>query len=57
MTIAITDFYNSYHIQLFEEMRYTAGVSVWPVGLVGGLMLERPKVEEIPGGDGKKVRE
>ncbi|KAF4523537.1 hypothetical protein B566_EDAN011985 [Ephemera danica] len=33
---------NSYSIQLFEELRYTKQVSVWPVGLVGGLMVERP---------------
>ena len=26
-------------------MRHTQTVSVWPVGLVGGLMVERPKVE------------
>ena len=26
-------------------MRHTRGVSVWPVGLVGGLMVEKPKVE------------
>ncbi|KAF2364372.1 Glycosyl transferase family 43 [Trinorchestia longiramus] len=33
---------NSYSIELFEEMRYTSRVSVWPVGLVGGVMVERP---------------
>lgn len=26
-------------------MRYTKKVSVWPVGLVGGLMIERPLVK------------
>ena len=36
---------NTYSIKLFEEMRHTKGVSVWPVGIVGGLMLEKPKVE------------
>lgn len=35
---------NTYSLDLFEEMRHTQKVSVWPVGLVGGLMLERPKV-------------
>ncbi|CAH1401126.1 unnamed protein product [Nezara viridula] len=33
---------NSYNIQLFEEMRSTKEVGVWPVGLVGGLLVERP---------------
>ncbi len=32
-------------------MRYTYRVSVWPVGLVGGMKFERPVVE-----DGKVVR-
>ncbi|KAG8239078.1 hypothetical protein J437_LFUL018893 [Ladona fulva] len=27
-------------------MRYTKGVSVWPVGLVGGLMVEKPLMDE-----------
>jgi len=45
----------SYHVQIFEEMRFTKGVSVWPVGLVGGLMLEKPKVELTPESQGKKV--
>lgn len=35
---------NTYDVKLFEEMRKTKKVSVWPVGLVGGLMVERPKV-------------
>ncbi|XP_018017994.1 galactosylgalactosylxylosylprotein 3-beta-glucuronosyltransferase I [Hyalella azteca] len=33
---------NSYSIELFQEMRWTSQVSVWPVGLVGGVMVERP---------------
>uniref|UniRef100_A0A6A7G3L8 Galactosylgalactosylxylosylprotein 3-beta-glucuronosyltransferase n=2 Tax=Hirondellea gigas TaxID=1518452 RepID=A0A6A7G3L8_9CRUS len=33
---------NSYAIELFDQMRWTQKVSVWPVGLVGGVMLERP---------------
>ncbi|XP_071441910.1 galactosylgalactosylxylosylprotein 3-beta-glucuronosyltransferase I [Hetaerina americana] len=33
---------NTYGLEIFEEMRYTKGVSVWPVGLVGGLMVEKP---------------
>lgn len=36
---------NTYDLELFEEMRYTRKVSVWPVGLVGGLMVERPLVK------------
>ncbi|KAG8193285.1 hypothetical protein JTE90_003772 [Oedothorax gibbosus] len=37
---------NTYDLDIFEEMRYTHMVSVWPVGLVGGLMVERPLVKE-----------
>ncbi|XP_063326231.1 galactosylgalactosylxylosylprotein 3-beta-glucuronosyltransferase 3 [Pelmatolapia mariae] len=36
---------NTYSLQLFEEMRSTQRVSVWPVGLVGGMKYERPVVE------------
>ena len=36
---------NTYTVKLFEEMRHTKRVSVWPVGIVGGLMVEKPKVE------------
>ncbi|XP_061091537.1 galactosylgalactosylxylosylprotein 3-beta-glucuronosyltransferase 3 [Conger conger] len=36
---------NTYSLQLFEEMRGTRTVSVWPVGLVGGMRFERPVVE------------
>ncbi|KAM6032636.1 LOW QUALITY PROTEIN: galactosylgalactosylxylosylprotein 3-beta-glucuronosyltransferase 3 [Chlamydotis macqueenii] len=35
---------NTYSLRLFEEMRSTRGVAVWPVGLVGGLLFERPVV-------------
>ncbi|XP_051509178.1 galactosylgalactosylxylosylprotein 3-beta-glucuronosyltransferase 3-like [Myxocyprinus asiaticus] len=42
---------NTYSLQLFEEIRYTHRVSVWPVGLVGGMKFESPVVE-----DGKVVR-
>ncbi|KAJ8046127.1 Galactosylgalactosylxylosylprotein 3-beta-glucuronosyltransferase 1 [Holothuria leucospilota] len=35
---------NTYSLQLFKEMRTTQKVSVWPVGLVGGLRFERPIV-------------
>lgn len=35
---------NTYSLELFEEMRGTRGVSVWPVGLVGGRRYERPLV-------------
>lgn len=33
---------NTYDLELFNEMRYTRKVSVWPVGFVGGLLVERP---------------
>ncbi|KAK4287037.1 hypothetical protein Pmani_033361 [Petrolisthes manimaculis] len=35
---------NTYSTELFKEMRDTKTVSVWPVGLVGGVMVERPLV-------------
>ncbi|XP_009458738.2 galactosylgalactosylxylosylprotein 3-beta-glucuronosyltransferase 3 isoform X2 [Pan troglodytes] len=37
---------NTYSRELFEEMRWTRGVSVWPVGLVGGLRFEGPQVQD-----------
>lgn len=37
---------NTYDLRLFEEMRNTRGVSVWPVGLVGGLVVEKPLVRD-----------
>ena len=33
---------NTYSLELFEAMRSTNKVSVWPVALVGGLMVEGP---------------
>uniref|UniRef100_A0A8C5SHE1 Galactosylgalactosylxylosylprotein 3-beta-glucuronosyltransferase n=1 Tax=Laticauda laticaudata TaxID=8630 RepID=A0A8C5SHE1_LATLA len=36
---------NTYSLRLFDEIRSTQRVSVWPVGLVGGLRFERPLVE------------
>uniref|UniRef100_F7BPJ6 Galactosylgalactosylxylosylprotein 3-beta-glucuronosyltransferase n=1 Tax=Ciona intestinalis TaxID=7719 RepID=F7BPJ6_CIOIN len=33
---------NTYDIKLFEEIRTTKVLSVWPVGLVGGLLIEGP---------------
>ncbi|XP_059162274.1 galactosylgalactosylxylosylprotein 3-beta-glucuronosyltransferase 3-like [Physella acuta] len=41
---------NTYSLKLFEEMRYTKKVSVWPVGLVGYLRYESPVIK-----DGKVV--
>ncbi|XP_072370148.1 galactosylgalactosylxylosylprotein 3-beta-glucuronosyltransferase 1-like isoform X2 [Scyliorhinus torazame] len=35
---------NTYSLELFEEMRFTKKVSVWPVAFVGGLLFESPKV-------------
>ncbi|CAN8031245.1 unnamed protein product [Ixodes persulcatus] len=37
---------NTYDLRLFEEMRDTHTVSVWPVGLVGGLVVEKPLVRD-----------
>lgn len=37
---------NTYDLELFNEMRYTRKVSVWPVGFVGGLLVERPVVHK-----------
>ncbi|XP_078256132.1 galactosylgalactosylxylosylprotein 3-beta-glucuronosyltransferase 2 [Rhinoraja longicauda] len=37
---------NTYSLELFQEMRSTKKVSVWPVGLVGGRRYERPLVEQ-----------
>ncbi|XP_060091600.1 galactosylgalactosylxylosylprotein 3-beta-glucuronosyltransferase 2 [Heteronotia binoei] len=37
---------NTYSLELFQEMRTTREVSVWPVGLVGGRRYERPIVEK-----------
>ncbi|XP_077438871.1 galactosylgalactosylxylosylprotein 3-beta-glucuronosyltransferase 2 [Vanacampus margaritifer] len=35
---------NTYSLELFQEMRNTRGVSVWPVGFAGGRAYERPLV-------------
>jgi len=35
---------NSYSLELFQEISDTKIVSVFPVGLVGGVMVEKPKV-------------
>jgi galactosylgalactosylxylosylprotein 3-beta-glucuronosyltransferase 3 len=42
---------NTYDLQLFDEMRFTQRVSVWPVGLAGYLRYESP----IVGHDGHVV--
>lgn len=36
---------NTYSLQLFQEMRNTQKVSVWPVGLVGAMKYESPLVQ------------
>ncbi|KAM4547115.1 galactosylgalactosylxylosylprotein 3-beta-glucuronosyltransferase 1-like isoform 2-T3 [Fundulus diaphanus] len=38
---------NTYSLQLFEEMRSTKKVSVWPVAFVGGLRYESPKINAL----------
>ncbi|KAK7604042.1 hypothetical protein V9T40_004315 [Parthenolecanium corni] len=40
---------NTYDLQLFNEMRFIKKVGVWPVGLVGGLMVERPIIDAASG--------
>ncbi|XP_064412925.1 galactosylgalactosylxylosylprotein 3-beta-glucuronosyltransferase 1-like [Latimeria chalumnae] len=35
---------NTYSLEVFEEMRYTKNVSVWPVAFVGGIRYELPLV-------------
>uniref|UniRef100_A0A8C1WYT2 Galactosylgalactosylxylosylprotein 3-beta-glucuronosyltransferase n=1 Tax=Cyprinus carpio TaxID=7962 RepID=A0A8C1WYT2_CYPCA len=35
---------NTYSLELFDEMRWTRKVSVWPVAFVGGLWYESPKI-------------
>ena len=42
---------NTYSSELFEAIRTTKMVSVLPVGLVGGLMVEQPSVNK----EGQKV--
>lgn len=37
---------NTYDIRVFDEMRTIRKVGVWPVGLVGGMMVERPVIDE-----------
>ncbi|GAB1601372.1 galactosylgalactosylxylosylprotein 3-beta-glucuronosyltransferase 1-like [Argonauta hians] len=36
---------NTYSLKVFDEMRDTKVVSVWPVGLVGGLRYEKPIIK------------
>lgn len=38
---------NTYAIKLFHEMEKIQKVGVWPVGLVGGLMVEKPICDNI----------
>lgn len=40
---------NSYSLEIFDEMRGTQMVSVWPVGLAGGLMVEMPVLDPKTG--------
>ena len=39
---------NTYALDLFHEIRTTARVSVFPVGLVGGVLVERTVKEVVP---------
>ena len=38
---------NTYSIKLFHEMEKIRKVGVWPVGLVGGLMVEKPTCDNV----------
>ncbi|KAA0704202.1 Galactosylgalactosylxylosylprotein 3-beta-glucuronosyltransferase 1 [Triplophysa tibetana] len=38
---------NAYSLELFEEMRWTRKISVWPVAFVGGLRYESPKINSM----------
>jgi galactosylgalactosylxylosylprotein 3-beta-glucuronosyltransferase 3 len=38
---------NTYDLRVFDEMRSVRAVGVWPVGLVGGMMVERPIVDTV----------
>ncbi|XP_015587612.1 galactosylgalactosylxylosylprotein 3-beta-glucuronosyltransferase I [Cephus cinctus] len=38
---------NTYSIKLFREMEKIKTVGVWPVGLVGGLMVEKPICDNV----------
>ncbi|XP_025771124.1 galactosylgalactosylxylosylprotein 3-beta-glucuronosyltransferase 3 [Puma concolor] len=42
----VTPTYARYGLWYAQEMRWTRGVSVWPVGLVGGLRFEGPRVQD-----------
>ncbi|CAG2231439.1 B3GAT3 [Mytilus edulis] len=37
---------NTYDLRLFEEMRYTKKLSMWPVGFSGAMRLEKPIVKD-----------
>ncbi|XP_073945832.1 galactosylgalactosylxylosylprotein 3-beta-glucuronosyltransferase I-like [Choristoneura fumiferana] len=37
---------NTYSLKVFEEMRKVKRVGVWPVGIVGGMRVERPLVTD-----------
>ncbi|XP_061913487.1 galactosylgalactosylxylosylprotein 3-beta-glucuronosyltransferase 1-like [Entelurus aequoreus] len=46
---------NSYSLKLFDEMRWTRTVSVWPVAFVGQILYESPKVNAMGKVHGWKV--
>lgn len=45
-TLYFGDDDNTYDLELFDEIRRTRRVSVFPVGLVGGQLVERPLVDK-----------
>uniref|UniRef100_A0A0N4ZWN8 Galactosylgalactosylxylosylprotein 3-beta-glucuronosyltransferase n=1 Tax=Parastrongyloides trichosuri TaxID=131310 RepID=A0A0N4ZWN8_PARTI len=40
---------NTYDLKLFNEMRTIKKVGIWPVGIVGGLIVEGPLISQING--------
>uniref|UniRef100_A0A803JLB5 Galactosylgalactosylxylosylprotein 3-beta-glucuronosyltransferase n=1 Tax=Xenopus tropicalis TaxID=8364 RepID=A0A803JLB5_XENTR len=47
---------NTYNLEIFEEMRYTNKVSVWPVGFAGGLRYESLVLNDAGKVKGWRVR-
>ena len=46
--VYFADDYNTFSPKLFDLMRDTKRVSVWPVGFAGGIMVEKPIVKTDP---------
>lgn len=46
---------NTYDLEIFDEMRSTRNVAVWPVAFVGGLLVERPIVRRDHSSNSSRV--